>query len=90
MLVLISGQTRIISGVEEQVGEHRYVAGIVRCVLVEAPHEYNCGFCAGSLIAPNAFLTAAHCIQNNGLYFAIVGSHLILSINNPPKDGEIV
>jgi secreted trypsin-like serine protease len=90
MLVLINGQTRIISGVEAQVGEHRYVAGIVRCVLVEAPHEYNGGFCAGSLIAPNAFLTAAHCIQNNALYFAIVGSHFILSINNPPKDGEIV
>jgi trypsin len=80
-VALIDGQERILGGNEAAVGQHRYVAQLISC---NGPNPSNCHcFCAGSLIAPNAVLTAAHCISSQTpISWVVLGSHFLKAPNN--------
>ncbi|KAH9148247.1 hypothetical protein LEN26_004552 [Aphanomyces euteiches] len=55
----------IVGGKEAAVGKHRYLAGLKS----NPTDPISCG---GSLIAPNAVLTGAHCSGLN-LSYAVIG-----------------
>jgi secreted trypsin-like serine protease len=82
LAALINGQfiavPRIYGGDEAKEGHHRYIAGLKEC-------EDCSSKCAGSLIAPNAILTAAHCAVL-GFKYAVVGTHMLKGYG----DGELV
>lgn len=60
----LAAHARIIGGSEADDGEYGYAVS-----LQDAAGNH---FCGGSLIAPNAVLSAAHCAQGSG-YYAVVG-----------------
>ncbi len=75
MVALVNGQTRIIGGDEAAVGQHRYVSRLIACSPT-TPNDCRTWCLGGSLIAPNAILTAAHCTTGDyPLQSAVVGAH---------------
>lgn len=64
--------TRIIGGSGATEGRYPYAVSL----------QDNIGhFCGGSLIAKDVVLSAAHCMQTQGGYFAVVGRHELNTTN---------
>jgi len=90
IVALINGQSRIYGGSEAAVGKHRYVTQLIEC---DEDGNKCYDLCGGSLIAPNAVLTAAHCIlklwmpTTRSLKWVVVGSHFRTPDINTAHDG---
>jgi hypothetical protein len=68
------------------VGQHRYVSRLIAC---DKEDSSKCRpTCGGTLIAPNAILTAATCVNNEApLKWALVGGHYLDPNNFSVADG---
>jgi secreted trypsin-like serine protease len=86
VFTLINGQSRIVGGNEAAIGEHRYVSRLIAC---DKEDSSDCFWiCGGNLIAPNAILTAAHCILHDWpIMWAVIGSHYSTPENDAAADG---
>jgi secreted trypsin-like serine protease len=83
---LINGQQRIVGGNEAAIGQHRYVSQLIAC---DNEDSSKCRpWCTGTLIAPNAILTAGSCVDDDLPFkWALVGSHYFDHINFSGADG---
>ncbi|KAL7479767.1 hypothetical protein ACHAW6_005487 [Cyclotella cf. meneghiniana] len=69
----------IVGGIEATVGRYLYVVGLTYS---SSFSSFNCG---GSLIAPDAVLTAAHCIDPEYNFFIAINGH-----NTTDWEGEVI
>jgi secreted trypsin-like serine protease len=73
----------VIGGVDAAPGDFPYYAQVL------PNNGYDTLHCGGSLVAPDLVLTAAHCVDEDGPYMAVVGAYDVYNPYDGDEEGQV-